>query len=872
MDAKRWKQIDDLLQSALVLPPVEQEAYLRRACGDDAALQEEVRSLLSSHDKTGSFLQRPAIEVAAQGTVVDAQAGAQRSSLMPQENKTEDFLEAPAVDVARALASSLQHASPPAPALQLGATLSHYRVLGKLGAGGMGEVYRAHDVNLGRDVALKVLPKAFTNDPIWLSRFRREAKILAALNHPNIATIYDMNDYRGVYLLVMELVPGETLAQRVESGPLGVPQALRIAGQIAEALEAAHAIGIIHRDLKPANAKVTPDGRVKLLDFGLARASDTGTIEANGDSATLTDLASKPGLILGTPGYMSPEQARAKQVDKRADIWAFGCVLYELLAGRRAFPGDTFADAIAAIVGVEPDLNALSSAVPAGILGLLRRCLQKDPASRLPDIAEARIEIEQSLHAPVVTKGRERSSAIHSLAVLPFGNAGGDPEMEYLSDGLTESIILTLSQLSELRVMAKSSVFQSKGRNEDARAFGRKLGVDTVLTGRVLQRGETLIVSAELVDVERGWQLWGAQYKRGIADIFATEEDIATEISKNLLRKLSAETQNLLARRYTDDVEAYQLFLKGRYYWGKRTEDALRKGLSFFRQAIEKDPTYALAYAGIAEGYVPLAFYCHLRPSDAYPKAKAAAQRALEIDPNLLEARTVLAAVKCDYEWDVEGAERELHAGIEWNPSYPRARQALGELHTVKKRFAEAIAETRHALELDPLSLHTSAALVMTLYFARQYDDAVEQGRATVEMDPNFYPARFYLALAYQQQRQFSEAAAELEQARILSSNSTLVLASLGGVLATWGRHDDAHKILGELDELSAKGKYVSQVMVAVIQAGLGDRDRALSCLEKARDDRCPWLLRSLAAEARLDSLRGDPRFKSLVHQVGLKE
>jgi serine/threonine protein kinase/tetratricopeptide (TPR) repeat protein len=756
--------------------------------------------------------------------------------------------------------------------LAAGTRLGTYEIAAPLGKGGMGEVYRALDGNLGREVALKVLPKAFTNDPVWLSRFRREARILAALNHPNIATIHDLKECDGLHFLVMELVPGETLAERVESGPLELSQALRLAGLIAEALEAAHARGIIHRDLKPANVKVTPEGRLKLLDFGLAKNFGVGSEQADGDPATLTASGSEPGLILGTPGYMSPEQARAQPVDKRADIWAFGCVLYELLTGRRAFPGETFADAIAAVVGREPDLQALPPSIPANIRGLLRRCLQKDPDNRLRDIVEARIEIEQALRAPAPVEQPKPQSSAHSLAVLPFANAGGDPQMEYLSDGLTESIILSLSQLSELRVMSRSAVFRFKGPDEDAREFGRKLGVDTVLSGRVLQRGESMVVSAELVDVEKGWQLWGAQYRRGIADIFATEEDIAKEISKSLLLKLTPEKQNLLSRRYTDDVEAYQLFLKGRYYWGKRTEDALKKGMSFFRQAIEKDPTYALAYAGLAEGYVPLAFYCHLHPSDAYPKAKAAAQRALEIDPNLSEARTVLGSVRAFYDLDLQGAENECRAAIELNPAYPRVRQALAELLTVKKRFAEAIAESRRALELDPLSLHTNASVAMTLYFSRQYVEAVEQGRANVEMDPNFFPARFFLALAYQQLGRFSEAAAELEQARTLSSNSTLMLASLGSVFADEGREHDARGVLRELEDLARQRKYVSQVIVAAIQAALGDRDRALSSVEKAREERCPWLLLGLTVDPRLDSLRGEPRFKSLVNQIGLAE
>jgi serine/threonine protein kinase len=465
--------------------------------------------------------------------------------------------------------------------LTLGNRLGPYEILAPIGAGGMGEVYRARDTKLGRDVALKVLPEAFARDADRVARFEREAKVLASLNHPNIATIHGLEESGGSYYLVMELVPGQTLAERLAAGALPVEEVLRICIQITDALGAAHQKGIRHRDVKPANIKVTPEGWVKVLDFGLAKAANESQAEGDADAETLTEVT-RPGVILGTPSYMSPEQVRGESIDRRVDIWAFGCVLFELLMGKRPFRGASVAEIIACVLKTEPEWQALPTRTPAKVRDLLRRCLQKDRDRRLSDIADARKDIEEALLVPATGTPSEPDRVIGSLAVLPFANASSDPQMEYLSDGLTESIIFSLSHLPQLRVMSRSAVFKYKGRTEEAQVVGQALGVGAVLTGKVLQRGETLLVSAELVDVENGWQLWGAQYRRKVEDIFAMEEDIAKEISEKLRLKLAPEKQNLLARRYTDNVEAYHLYLKGRFYWAKRTEEGLYKGHSVF--------------------------------------------------------------------------------------------------------------------------------------------------------------------------------------------------------------------------------------------------------------------------------------------------
>jgi serine/threonine-protein kinase len=702
-----------------------------------------------------------------------------------------------------------------------------------------------------------------------MARFQREAEVLASLNHPNIATIHGLDESSGSCCLVMELVPGQTLAERLTGGALPIEEALRICSQITEALGAAHQKGITHRDIKPANIKVTPEGRVKVLDFGLAaKATPESQTDTHAAPATLT-MITQAGMILGTPAYMSPQQLRGEPVDTRADIWAFGCVLYELLVGQKLFRGTSIAEIIASVLRTEPGWQALPADTPVKIRDLLWRCLQKSLTARLSDIGDARKEIEEALRVPATGRPPQPNRQVDSLAVLPFANTSGNPEMEYLSDGLTESIIFSLSHLAQIQVMSRSAVFRYKGRGEEAQDIGRALGVGTVLTGKVLQRGETLLISAELVDVENGWQRWGAQYRRKVEDIFAMQEEIAKDISENLRPKLTPEKENLLAQHYTDNVEAYHLYLKGRFYWAKRTEEGLFKGIQYFRQAIELDPTYALAYAGVAEGYVPLAVYCHLAPKDACPKARAAAHAALEIDPRLAVARTVLGAVMSYYDWDMASAEKELRKATSLDPRYPRAHQALAENLTISGRFEEAAVEATRALELDPLALSLNAFMAMTYYFGREYDKAIEHGLRTVDMDPNFFPGYFYLGMAYQVNGQFAEAAAALKQARVLSNDSTLMVASLGGAFAAWGKPEEARNILHELEHMGRR-KYVSQVFVAAILAGLDEIDQALACLETAYEDRCTWLPRCLAADARLDRLHSEARLQGLIRRMGI--
>jgi serine/threonine protein kinase/tetratricopeptide (TPR) repeat protein len=744
-----------------------------------------------------------------------------------------------------------------------GTTIGAYRILSLLGAGGMGEVYTARDQHLERLVAIKVLPHAFSHDADRVDRFRREAQLLAALNHPNIATIHGLEEADGVLYLVMELVPGQTLAERISGGGLPFDEAMRVGSQLADALGAAHQRSIAHRDIKPANIKVTPDGRVKVLDFGLAKSADEArTIAAIDEAPTVAVTAT--GLVLGTPAYMSPEQIRGEPGGTRSDLWAFGCVLYEVLSGRRAFSAPTTAETMAAVLMSEPDWNAVPPQIPTALRELLRRCLDKQVQNRIQDITEIRSALERAREGGPVTGQPASMRSIRSLAVLPFVNAGDDPQMDYLADGLTESIILSLSRLPQLKVTAQSSVFRYKGHTDRALEIGRTLGVQAVLTGRILQRGNALRISVEMADVE-GWRIWGGQYRTTADDIFAAEETITREISENLRLTLSREDTGILARRFTGNVEAYHLYLKGRFYWAKRTEDGLVKSIQYFRQALECDPTYALAYAGLAEGYIPQGYYGYLAPTEAFPRAREAAARALEIDPDLSEARSVIAMIKGSYDWDLDGAEREARAAIARSPNYPRVRQTLAECLSVLGRDAEAVAEIRRGLDLDPLALYMNAAVVMTHYFTRQFDAAITHGQTTIDMDPGFYPAHIFLGLSYQQMGRVDEAVASLERATSLSGRSTMTVAALAGALAGGGRAQDAANHLRELEDAAARGRYVSGAWVAAVFAVLGDTDRALSALDQARKDRCCWLLRCMRLDARFDGLRAAPRFTAML-------
>lgn len=757
----------------------------------------------------------------------------------------------------------------------VGTQFDRYTILAPLGAGGMGEVYRARDCRLDRDVAIKVLPQQFAQDRQRLARFEREAKALAALAHPNILVLYDFGTIGQTYFAVMELLEGHNLRRSVAQGTTAWRQVVEWGIAIADGLAAAHAKGIIHRDLKPENLFLTLDGRLKILDFGLARME--AKAPADGTTAPFLTAQTDPGVVMGTVGYMSPEQVRGESVDTRSDIFSLGCVLCELATGRRPFVRKTAADTLAAILHDAPSVVGDSaSPLPPEFQDVIERCLAKPTEQR---IASAR-ELAQELRAlttdphktlaptrPVPTPEPQGRKGIQALAVLPFVNAGADPEMEYLSDGLTESLIAALSNLPKLRVMARSTVFRYKGQDADATEVGRALNVHAVLTGRVTQRGGGLIIQAELVAVADGSRLWGGRYNRPLAEIVTMEEQVAGEIAAQLRPRLTGAQKKRLARRQTSSPEAHQLYLQGRYHWNKRTEQGLKKSVQLFEQAINKDPAYALAYAGLADAYLNLGGWGYLPFRQAYPRAKAAALRALEFDDKLAEAHVSLAMAMKEYDWDWTGAGKEYQRALELNPNYAIAHQWYGEYLAAIGRHDEAIAVIQRAIDLDPLSLIIHSTLGRHgYYFARQYDRAIEQLKKTLEMDASFWVAHHFLGWVYAQVERFDEALAEFEAARRLNENLE-IMAGIGFTQALAGRRNEANQVLDEFKRLAAT-RYVSPILPGMVAIALGENDQAFAWLEKAYADRVQ-MLSEINADPAFDRLRSDPRFHDLLRRVG---
>ena len=603
-----------------------------------------------------------------------------------------------------------------------GTFLGPYEIVGPLGAGGMGEVYRASDVRLGRDVAIKVLPERFLKDRQALARFERETRALAALSHPNVLAIFDVGSSGPVGYAVTELLEGETLRIHIERAPIPWRRAVEIAVAIADGLAAAHAKGLIHRDLKPENVYVTSDGGVKILDFGLARSDVAAAAEAT------ISVATEVGTVMGTPGYMSPEQVRGELAGPSTDIFSLGCVLYEMIAGRRPFAGPSVAERIAATLTDEPPRIG---GIPMELERSIAHCLEKRPKDRF----DSARDVAFALKAAIGADARESGTVIDSIAVLPFSTSTATPDAEYLSDGITESVINGLAQLTQLRVMARSTVYRHKG--EDPIRVGRDLGVRTVLTGRLFQRGEALMIAAELVDVARGTQIWGQQYRRQMADIFDIQEEISREISEKLRVKLTGEERERLGKRHTEDQEAYQAYLRGRYCWNQRTIDRMRKAVEHFRQAIDCDPGYALAYAGLGDALAMLGIYHGLKPNDSFPKAKVAAHRALEIDEGLAEAHATLGFCAQYFDWDLIAAERELNEAIRINAGYPSARQWYGMCLALSGRLDAAMREWKTAQELDPFSASINTTAAWPYYWAHRTEDALVRLRAAVDLHPS---------------------------------------------------------------------------------------------------------------------------------------
>jgi serine/threonine protein kinase/tetratricopeptide (TPR) repeat protein len=868
MKAERWKQVNDLFQSAVERAPEERAAFLDEACQDDDGLRREVGSLLTSYESAENFIELPAFEVAPE-LVTNDKTGA-----------------------------------------LVGKLIGHYRIESLIGVGGMGEVYLARDERLGRKAALKLLPDRLTTDETQLSRFKNEARTASALNHPNILTVYEIDAEGNRQFIATEFIEGITVRASLASGRIKPHAALEIAVQVASALAAAHEAGVVHRDIKPENIMLRPDGYVKVLDFGIAKlteqaASDDHTVE------TTAVLQTRPGLVLGTAHYMSPEQARGQTVDARSDIWSLGVVLYEMVGGSPPFRGETPSDCIASILTTEPPpLSGVLPDVPIKLESILQKTLRKNSDERyqtikemLADLRVLKGELEAKSSLPH-TKARAESivgkikrhkrgmlltlgAAIlavvvvaysfffvapaplpneKSIAVLPFENLSEEKSNAYFADGIQDEILTRLSKIADLKVIARTSTQRYKNTSQKPSEIAKQLGVANLLEGSVQKTNDQVRVNVQLITAANDTHLWAETYDRKLTDIFVVESDIATTIAKTLQARLTGAEKTAIVKRPTANPEAYELYLKGRFFWNKRTAADLRKAIDYFNQALNKDPSYALAYAGLTDAYLVLSQYGAASPADSFPQAIAAAKKAIELDDTLAEAHTSLACSLAYYDFDFEQSLKEFQRAIELNPNYATAHHWLSNgVLSALGQFERAIAEGKRAVELDPLSLIIHTDLGQDLYYARRYDEAIAQLRKTIEMDPRFYFAHWALGTALQMKGQLSDAVAEYSKAVELNDDPS-VLALLGQAYARAGQRDEAQKILVRLTE-EAKSRYVQAYSFALMYLALGDKERAIDEMERAYRERDANVAQ-IKTDPMLDDLRGNPRFEKLVSQI----
>jgi serine/threonine protein kinase/Flp pilus assembly protein TadD len=895
MNPHRWKEIDEIFAAALERDLAERPAFLVKACGDDEQLRQEVESLIA-HIVPDSMDEGRAVEEATR---------------LLGQTATEPTIE----------------------------RIGRYQVIRSLGAGGMGRVYLGHDEQLNRPVAVKLLSNYNASEAERMARFRQEALAASALNHPNILTIYEIGEFEGANFITAEFVDGLTLRARMKAAALPTDLALDLAIQITSALAAAHAAGIIHRDIKPENVMVRADGLVKVLDFGIAKFS-----QAEGNEKT-DPVETRAGAIIGTAAYMSPEQARGTLIDPRSDIWSLGVVIYEMVARRSPFWGNTPADVIAAVLERHPPAWPTNDSVALQSLErIVFKALQKERENRYQHAAEMLTDLKQLkqkfeqisqpdrsdsqqsfasqtnvFQSPLDAKtlsaspldteseaGPAPSSAkfvidrvkqhkyavallliliaaaaflasryfvskkaqpIESIAVMPFKNESGNGDVEYLSDGMTDSLINSLSQLPNLSVKARSSVFRYKGQELEPQRIASELSVQAILNGRVVQRGDDLTLYLSLVETRTGNQLWGERYDRKLKDIVALQKEIALDVSSKLRAKLSGAEEQKVAKNYTTNPEAYQLYLKGRYHVLKLTPAEVQKGITYFQQASEIDPKYPLAYAGLSEAYRSLAIAGDLPPTEFLPKAKLAAQKAIDIDDTLAEAHTALGAAIYWSDWNWGAAAEQYKRALELNPNSAEAYLYYAHLLSNLGRHAEALAQAKRARELDPLDLRINALEGLFLIHAARSDEALARLQKTFELDPNYWLAHSFAASAYIEKGMFTEAVAEARKSRELFDGSSQPMAFEGYALAKSGKRAEAKRVLEELLTQSTE-RYVASYNIALLYNGLNERDKTLAWLERAYQERNPRMT-FLKVEPKWNNLRDDPRFQDLLRRVG---
>ena len=893
MISHQWQKTRDLLDGALKRPPDERLRFVDENFGDDEDVRREVVSLLANAEDAADFLETPAV-----GEVADEITGSSEKLLIGQR-------------------------------------LGHYKITKLLGRGGMGEVYLADDQKLDRRVAVKILNEKFAGHESNLARFTREAKAVSALNHPNILVIYEIGESENIHYIVSEFIEGETLREHLGKSPMKIAKTLDIAVQISGALVAAHTAKIVHRDIKPENIIVRPDGFVKILDFGIAKLVQQ---KSRGfEASTVKQNETAKGLILGTVNYMSPEQAKGERVDERTDIFSFGAVLYEMIAGKTPFAGDSMSETFANLINLEPPpLARFAENVPDELQRIVGKTLCKNRNERyqtmqdlLTDLKSLRenlafdarlekshppddknatavlpaatgetekltaqtginfngkIKRRKPLAALVLitllitaiglgyyfsSAGKPASDGKKSLAVLPFVNVGNDPNAEYLSDGISESIINNLSQLSALRVMSRNSAFRFKNNQTDTKNIASQLGVENLVTGDITQTGDKLIINVRLINASDDSQIWGNQYVKNSGDLIAAQNEIAQAVAGNLRVKLTETEQQRLGKNHTANAEAYQLYMKGRFFMLKATKSNHERSISYFRQAIELDPNYALAYAGISDAYRGLTVGGEMPSGEMMPKAEAAAQTAIELDDRLAEAHANLGHIYFWYNWDWNAAEKEYQRALELDSNSPDSLQSYAHLLSALGRHTEALAKIKRARELDPLDLRVNSIEGMLLYYAGQTDEAIARLQKTLELDPNYRLPNMFAARAFIEKGMFAEAISATNKAREISPDSSEPISYGTYALAKSGKRAEAKAALDGLLKLS-ETRFVPPYSIALIYNALEEKEKALDYLEKGfaeKDVRMVWL----KVEPKWNNLRREQRFIDLMRRMSFE-